>query len=451
MLNCHNCGGAVSEYAPDCGHCGTSLEQEPAVMYCGDCNSEYRSTDLYCRHCGKFLPKVSTTVKSESKLAPLSGTDHWSDLKILLKVYKWHLVVISILFTGFLFIIICNNDSDDKPKEDAASRVAATATTSVPRSYPTQIPPTPVPTRVPTPMPTPTEPPEPIRMDLADVLEQYDLNKVRADSMLRYLENGNNAVATSGYVSEVERTHVVIVPTQEKYSSQSLICHYADIRTALHLSKGQSVSIIGKLRGVDGIFNKVHMFACDVEEVQLEKQPDVTAWKLRGNVVQVYCLSGSIFSPDLEGTGVILDPNQGIVLTVHHVVADENECDAIEVKAPWMSGRIAASIIKHCASIDRARLRVSKLGLTGSSQRPIYRATAPAQVDQEIFFWGYGQGELRMEKGIVVDVWSDSVVTDAYAVPGDSGSPVFNSNGHLLGTLSRSNRSDRAVFTGDEC
>ena len=52
---------------------------------------------------------------------------------------------------------------------------------------------------------------------------------------------------------------------------------------------------------------------------------------------------------------------------------------------------------------------------------------------------------------MVVDVIRENIITDAYTVPGDSGSPVFDEYGHLLGTMSRSNRSDRSVFTDDEC
>ena len=54
-----------------------------------------------------------------------------------------------------------------------------------------------------------------------------------------------------------------------------------------------------------------------------------------------------------------------------------------------------------------------------------------------------------MGTGIVMDVIGEGTITDAYAVPGDSGSPVFDEYGHLLGTISASNCSDRAVFTGD--
>ena len=173
--------------------------------------------------------------------------------------------------------------------------------------------------------------------------------------------------------------------------------------------------------------------------------------ELRNNIVQVFCLSGSIFSPGYKGTGVIIDAEEGVVLTVHHVIADENECEKIELELPGLESRVLATTVKHCASIDRARLRISPQVLAGRSLQPIYRAAAPAQTDQEIYFWGYGPGELRMETGIVKSVLSKDIVTDAYAVPGDSGSPVFDENGHLLGTMSRSNRSDRAVFTGDEC
>ena len=157
------------------------------------------------------------------------------------------------------------------------------------------------------------------------------------------------------------------------------------------------------------------------------------------------------FSSGSRGTGIIIDAEEGIVLTVHHVVADENECRTIEVQLQGSESRIPATPVKHCASIDRARLSIPPIALSFLSLQPIYRAAAPAQVDQEIYFWGYGPDELRMGTGIVKDVRGKDIITDAYAVPGDSGSPVFDESGHLLGTMSRSNRSDRAVFTGDEC
>ena len=452
MPNCRNCGGAISQYASNCGHCGTSLVEDPAIVICSDCNTKNLSKCSYCRECGTRLSEDSTHVEPSPETT--QSNFEWTDFKSWIKKHKQEVGVVLLIVPIFLIIVLNptgNDDSEDKPKEDAAIRVAATATTSVPRSYPTRIPPTPVPTRVPTPMPTPTEPPEPIRMDLADVLEQYDLNKVRANSQLRYQQNGGNAVSTNGVIDEIEEHFVVVDPVQDSDTRRQLICYYADTRTALELEKGQLVSFRGKISGTDGSSYRVNMFGCEFEGIVFESQPSVTARLLRGNVVQIYCLSGSFFGSDHKGTGVILDPENGIVLTVHHVVDDENDCETIEVEHAWLSERIKATVVKHCASIDRARLRVSRTVFRDRNLATIHRATAPAQIDQEIYFLGYGTDTPRRESGLVLDVLAESVITDAYAVPGDSGSPVFNSNGHLLGTLSRSNRSDRAVFTGDEC
>ena len=288
-------------------------------------------------------------------------------------------------------------------------------------------------------------------MELTELLEEYDQNKVRANTRLRYQENGKIPVSTSGYVEEVEEYYVIVTPTQERYAFKGLHCYYAATGTALHLTKGQPVSVTGRITGDDGYTSRVYMFACEFDGIEFDKNPTVSAQELRQNTVQVFCISDSIFSTGYKGTGVIIDADEGIILTVHHVVSDENECSKIEVELLGIEDRVPATIVKHCASIDRARLRIPPEVLSGLSLQPIYRATAPAQTDQEIYFWGYGPEELRMGTGIVMDVFGEDVTTNAYAVPGDSGSPVFDEYGHLLGTMSRSNRSDRAVFTGDEC
>ena len=373
------------------------------------------------------------------------------------------------LFVLLIIIgLIASAGGDDTEEESVAKagsdREAKLATTApqtrTPADMPTPTPmpgavptPTPMPTVVPTPtpMPTATPTPMPIQMELTELLEEYDQNKVRANTRLRYQENGKIPVSTSGYVDEVEELYVVVTPSQERYSSERLYCYYADTRAALHVTKGQLVSVTGRVRGEDGYTSRVYMFACEFEGIELDKNPAVSAQELRQNAVQVFCISDSIFSPGYKGTSVIIDAQEGIILTVHHVVADENECASIEVELPGIEDRVPATTVKHCASIDRARLRISPQALSGLSLQPIYRSAAPAQTDQEIYFWGYGPDELRMGTGTVMDDFGEDIITDAYAVPGDSGSPVFDEYGHLLGTMSRSNRSDRAVFTGDEC
>ena len=292
----------------------------------------------------------------------------------------------------------------------------------------------------------------PIRLTLTELFDEYEENKVRANSRLRYQENGNIPVSTSGYVYQVEDLYAVIAPTRDEYPSRDMRCYYADTRNALHLSKWQSVSITGRVRGIDGFSSSVGIYSCEFDGIVLDSNPTVSAQDLRGNIVQVFCtIDVIIFTFAQKGTGIIIDTEKGIVLTVHHVVADENECQKIEVEVPGIEGRVPATTVRHCASIDRARLQIPSTHLAGLSLRPIFRASAPAQVDQQIYFWGYGPGELRMQTGIVNDVFGSQIVTDAYAVPGDSGAPVFNEDGHLLGTVSSGNRSDRSVFTGEEC
>ena len=452
MNYCSNCKGENPPHALHCQHCGSNLQEMSAQMACGACGRDNRPVALYCRHCGHSLTDLPGNVGSNSPTTNKSGR--------LSRTLKW----VGLGCGGFiaLFIIliivasICGTPDDTNNPQSQSTANSDHSTTPKPdptpastrtRPHPTI---TPFPTPTATPVPTATPTPTPIQMELADLLDEYDQNKVRANSRLRYRENGNIPITTSGYVSNVEELYFDLTYGQEQYSFQELHCYYAATETALEITKGQLVTVTGKVRGTDGFSNDVYMFACEIDGIRFVKKPMVSAQTLRNNVVQVYCLSSSIFSSGYKGTGVITDAENGIVLTVHHVVADENKCKEIEVKLPGVESRVPATVVRHCASIDRARLRIPAQDLTATLQ-PIYRAPAPAQPDQEIFFWGYGPGELRMETGLVMDVFGKDIITDAYAVPGDSGSPVFDENGHLLGTMSRSNRSDRAVFTGEEC
>ena len=323
------------------------------------------------------------------------------------------------------------------------------ALTSLPTTAPSPLSTaTPTPTLVPTVTPTPT----PIRLTLTELLDEYEANKVRANARLRYQQNGKVPVSTAGYVYHVEELYAVIAITRDEYPTRDLRCYYADTKVALHISKGQSVDIIGRVIGTDNWSNSISMYKCEVDGIVLDSNRSVMAHDLRASVVKVFCINeGLIFSGARQGTGIIIDSQDGIMLTVHHVVADENECRRIELEISGIEGRVAATVMRHCASIDRARLQIPRAYLRSLSLQPIFRANAPAQADQEVYFLGYGQGGLRMENGIVTDVFGGDVVIDAYAVPGDSGSPVFDENGHLLGTVSSGNRSDRTVFTGEEC
>ena len=138
----------------------------------------------------------------------------------------------------------------------------------------------------------------------------------------------------------------------------------------------------------------------------------------------------------------------------HHVVEEDNECTRIEIEASPGSPRIVVNLEKHCASMDRAELRIPLDEREIFKMPKLFLSSAPAQIDQEVYFWGYATGSRRMEAGIVEDsnfYSAERFTMIAHAVPGDSGSPVFDEYGHLAGILTQSNSSDRASFIGGKC
>ncbi len=332
--------------------------------------------------------------------------------------------------------------------------------TTVPTPTVTPMPtltPTPTATPTPTPTPTPQPTPRPLDFELADLLNEYDTNKVLANTQYRFLQNGGHPITVSGYVAEVEELYVSIGPNPgASWLSNTAECYYSDTREALHLKKDQHITLTGRVRGE--AFGTIEMYLCDIWEVHLDTAQILQPHQVRNNVVQVFCIQedstlSQIFGSNrYQGTGVVVDGQQGTVLTAHHIVEDYNQCKRVEVLIPGSDRRFSATVEKHCASIDRAQLRVSQEGLRHLPNQRINSAYAPAQTDQTVYFWGYGTGRLRFESGIVEEnFWSETVTVAAHAVEGDSGSPVFNESGHLLGILTRSNISDQATFNGGEC
>ncbi len=388
-------------------------------------------------------------------------------------IFKWTgigcggLLVISLLLAALGAIL--EFTQDEAPNHNGAVGSNRTVTTPTPRpspdTAPTPVvvpalvltPPTPLPTATPTPVPTPTATPTPtptpipLRFDLKELLGEYEKNKVLANTKYRYIENGGRAVTVSGIVTDVEDLHVSLGRGGGSWSFDGVRCYYSDTRAALRLSKGQEVTVTGRIRGQE--LGDIVMFQCEVAGVRLDKPPTARPDQVRNNVVVVYC-----YLPTSEefqwyyGTGVLLDNKQGTVLTAHHIVEDDNECTQVEVSSPEGTVRMAATVVKHCASIDKAILQIPPNHPALSEAVRIYPATAPAQEDQDVYFWAFGTEILRMEKGIVDGVFMGGDVTmKAHSVRGDSGSPVFNEHGNLLGIMKSSNRSDVAAFNGGSC
>ncbi len=211
----------------------------------------------------------------------------------------------------------------------------------------------------------------PITMTVAELLAEYDQNKVRANARLRYLENQGIPVTISGVVSKVEELYVVIASISS--DRQTIRCYYSDVRIAFLLNKEQAIAATGRVSGEDDI----NMFGCEFDGFTLENPPTLLPDTVKNNTVVVHCINEGLFGLIGRGTGVVMDPQEGDVLTVHHVIASQNtlfskpsECDRVEVEFPLYGKRVPAVIAKHCASIDRALLRVDPQYLTGLPIQP---------------------------------------------------------------------------------
>ena len=143
-----------------------------------------------------------------------------------------------------------------------------------------------------------------------------------------------------------------------------------------------------------------------------------------------------------SGTGLILDSDAGIVVTAFHVVEDWDLGNSILVDLP--SGMTtSAELIYSDVERDLAWLRLtSTRGLPDAAINSSveFRTLRPGQ---QILRFGYGSvtGELHgfapVATGIISSIYrNDRVIQlDASAIPGDSGGPVFTTDGQLIGIV----------------
>ena len=207
------------------------------VAYCTQCRNEIPQDAVFCQHCGASQANAPKDIDPALQPAQKGGGFR--------KVLKWTGIGCGGLIALFVVLIIIAVISaavrDDTEEQNSAAQAVPESTTKgettappprVPTDMPTSTPlpaaeptPTPMPTVLPTPTPIPTATPTPmpIQMELTELLEEYDQNKVRANTRLRYQENGKIPVSTSGYVEEVEEHYVVVTPTRTDFRSKACI------------------------------------------------------------------------------------------------------------------------------------------------------------------------------------------------------------------------------------
>ncbi|MBI4000473.1 MAG: SUMF1/EgtB/PvdO family nonheme iron enzyme [Nitrospira defluvii] len=132
------------------------------------------------------------------------------------------------------------------------------------------------------------------------------------------------------------------------------------------------------------------------------------------------------------GSGVIVH-HDGYVLTAHHVVSNAKRITIVtsgEFRAP-------AVLVSVDAEHDLALLKMETVGL---SEAPLGYAGA-VKLDQEVIAVGFqfGLREITVTRGHVAAVRTKGVQrvfqVDAAVNPGNSGGPVFNRRGEVVGIL----------------
>ena len=147
--------------------------------------------------------------------------------------------------------------------------------------------------------------------------------------------------------------------------------------------------------------------------------------KLKNTVVTVISESG-------HGTGFFVD-GKGLILTNQHVVA-QSQYLAVQFDREH---KIAARLIASDPQKDVALLWVNISAIPGATPAVLARSSGgsvPVQEGERVFTIG---SPLSLDKiittGIVSKVDTHTIMSDINVNPGNSGGPLFNNAGHVIG------------------
>jgi hypothetical protein len=150
------------------------------------------------------------------------------------------------------------------------------------------------------------------------------------------------------------------------------------------------------------------------------------------------------------GTGAFVS-STGLLLTNNHILGDTVcpiEGCAIHLTFDHQRGKPPANPVTMFAvpqavdvGLDMALVQISNLGGGPLSTPAFLNVTdldASALVGAHVTVVGHPEGELKKwAAGLVTDAYGNWFTTTAYTLPGDSGSPVLDDDGNLVGIIHR--------------
>lgn len=147
------------------------------------------------------------------------------------------------------------------------------------------------------------------------------------------------------------------------------------------------------------------------------------------------------FTPSGSGSGFAINAN-GYIATCYHVIAD-----AKEIRIKGINGNFETSLkAKVIVADEKNDLAILKIDDTRFSQIPYSFTTELSDVGEDIFVLGYPQTqhlgeELKLTTGVISSRsgYRGDITTyqiSAQALPGNSGCPLFNNKGDIIGVVS---------------
>jgi S1-C subfamily serine protease len=147
------------------------------------------------------------------------------------------------------------------------------------------------------------------------------------------------------------------------------------------------------------------------------------------------------FTPSGTGSGFAISAN-GYIATCYHVIAN-----AKEIRIKGVNGNFETSLkAKIVVADEKNDLAILKIDDTRFSQIPYSFRTESSDVGEDIFVLGYPQTqhlgeELKLTTGVISSRsgYRGDMTTyqiSAQVLPGNSGCPLFNNNGDIIGVVS---------------
>ena len=136
-----------------------------------------------------------------------------------------------------------------------------------------------------------------------------------------------------------------------------------------------------------------------------------------------------VITSTASGTGMVID-EAGYILTNEHVISGYSSVTVVFSDGSQVKG----SVLGYDANIDLAVIKVINSGLTAVH----FGDSNTAKAGQEVVALGYPldlTGSVTVTKGIVSAIQSDGIQTDVAVNAGNSGGPLINRNGDVIGIM----------------